>query len=132
MNIAIIGAGPAGVMAGIQASKIKDSNITFFDFLSPLSTLLPTGGGRCNLAYAEFDNRELVKFYPRGEKFLLSVFSQFQEDASNQVHIRDNRRTKHFPLCKEEYCVKSGHGAPRLRVRRKLTGDKDMKDFPEW
>ena len=29
------------------------------------------------MSYAEFDNKELSKFYPRGEKFLLSVFSQF-------------------------------------------------------
>ncbi|MDE6138348.1 MAG: aminoacetone oxidase family FAD-binding enzyme, partial [Candidatus Gastranaerophilales bacterium] len=39
--------------------------------------LLPTGGGRCNLAHAEYDFKELAKNYPRGEKFLYSVFSKF-------------------------------------------------------
>lgn len=43
----------------------------------PLRTLLPTGGGRCNLAHAEYDFKELAKNYPRGEKFLYSVFSKF-------------------------------------------------------
>lgn len=76
MKIAIIGAGPAGVMAGIKVLE-KDYDVVFFDDKQPLSTILPTGGGRCNLAYAEFDNRELINFYPRGGKFLLSVFSQF-------------------------------------------------------
>ena len=42
-----------------------------------LRTLLPTGGGRCNLAHAEYDFKELAKNYPRGEKFLYSVFSKF-------------------------------------------------------
>lgn len=74
-SVAIIGAGPAGCMCAYYASK--NSNITFFDFASPLHTLLYTGGGRCNLAYAEYDFKELAKFYPRGEKFLYSVFSQF-------------------------------------------------------
>ena len=76
-NIAIIGAGPSGAMAAIIASENAANQITLFDKSSPLQTLLCTGGGRCNLSYAEFDNRELAKFYPRGEKFLLSVFSQF-------------------------------------------------------
>ena len=76
MRLAIIGAGPAGIMAGINALENVDE-LVFFDKDVPLKTLLPTGGGRCNLAYGEFDNNELVKFYPRGSKFLLSVFSRF-------------------------------------------------------
>src|SRR5574344_47222 len=76
-NIAIIGGGPAGCIAGFFASQNRENKVVIFEEKSPLKTLLPTGGGRCNLAHAEFDFRELAKFYPRGEKFLLSVFSQF-------------------------------------------------------
>lgn len=74
-SIAIIGAGPAGCLCASFASK--NNNVTLFDFKSPLHTLLYTGGGRCNLAYAEYDFKELAKFYPRGEKFLYSIFSRF-------------------------------------------------------
>lgn len=78
MNIAIIGGGPAGIMAGIWAKKTNPStNITIFEKSLPLKTLLYTGGGRCNLTYAEFDFKVLASYYPRGEKFLYSVFSQF-------------------------------------------------------
>ncbi len=74
-KVAIIGAGPAGCMC---AYYLQDScEVTIFDYGSPLRTLLPTGGGRCNLAHAEFDFKELAKNYPRGEKFLYSVFSRF-------------------------------------------------------
>lgn len=74
-EIAIVGAGPAGCMTAC----LLDNNysITLFDLSSPLKTLLPTGGGKCNLAHAEYDFRELAKNYPRGEKFLYSAFSKF-------------------------------------------------------
>ena len=74
-NIAIIGCGAAGGFASVLLSKNPELVITAFDVKEPFSTLLPTGGGRCNLTYDEDDVREFVKHYPRGEKFLMSVFS---------------------------------------------------------
>ena len=74
-KIAIIGAGPAGCMCAYYLQDKFD--VTLFDLGSPLRTLLPTGGGRCNLAHAQYDFKELAKNYPRGEKFLYSVFSRF-------------------------------------------------------
>ena len=74
-KVAIIGAGPAGCMCGITIVEACD--VTFFEMSKPLKTLLATGGGRCNLAHAEYDFKELAKQYPRGEKFLYSVFSRF-------------------------------------------------------
>lgn len=74
MQVAIVGAGPAGVMAALQ---LTDKSVVVLDKQPPLLTLLPTGGGRCNLSHAEFDPHLLVKNYPRGEKFLLSVFQRF-------------------------------------------------------
>lgn len=88
-RIAIIGAGPAGCMCAYYLQK--DFNVTLFDVKNPLQTILCTGGGRCNLAFAEYDFKELVKFYPRGEKFLYSVFSQFSTndtiDFFNEIGI---------------------------------------------
>jgi predicted Rossmann fold flavoprotein len=75
-SIAIIGAGAAGCLCAYFLLQ-EGLNVTLFDKCSPLRTLLPTGGGRCNLAHAEYDFRELAKNYPRGEKFLYSVFSRF-------------------------------------------------------
>ena len=75
-SVAIIGAGASGCFCAyfLQQCGIE---VTLFDKGSFLRTLLPTGGGRCNLAHAEFDIKELVKNYPRGEKFLYSIFSKF-------------------------------------------------------
>ncbi len=78
MKLAIIGGGPAGFMAAITAKdKNPKCDITIFERAKPLATLLYTGGGRCNITFAEFDFKELASYYPRGEKFLYSIFSRF-------------------------------------------------------
>lgn len=100
ISVAIIGAGPAGCMCASVAAKFDNLKITLFDNKPTLHTLLYTGGGRCNLAYAEYDFRELAKFYPRGEKFLYSVFSRFSTsdtvDFFNsidvQTYVQDDSR----------------------------------------
>ena len=74
-KIAIVGGGPAGCFCAYHLQN--DFDVTVFECKKPLQTLLATGGGRCNLAHYEFDFKELAKNYPRGEKFLYSVFSKF-------------------------------------------------------
>ena len=74
-KVAIVGGGPAGCLCAYFLQNNCD--VTIFEKSEPLKTILVTGGGRCNLAHAEYDFRELVKFYPRGEKFLYSIFSKF-------------------------------------------------------
>ena len=77
-RVAIIGAGAAGVFCALQILEYApDADITLFEKNEALKTLLPTGGGRCNLSYDEPDFRTLAKNYPRGEKFLYSIFSKF-------------------------------------------------------
>lgn len=75
-SVAVIGAGASGCVCAYHLLK-AGFKVALFDKNLPLRTLLPTGGGRCNLAHAEFDFKELAKNYPRGEKFLYSVFSKF-------------------------------------------------------
>ena len=98
-NISIIGAGASGCICAYFLLK-SGLDVTLFDFGEPLRTLLPTGGGRCNLAHAEFDFMELAKNYPRGEKFLYSVFSRFStgdtislfEELGVETYIQDDGR----------------------------------------
>lgn len=98
-NIAIIGAGAAGCLCAYHLLN-SGLDVTLFDKGLPLRTLLPTGGGRCNLAHAEYDFRELVKNYPRGEKFLYSIFSKYSttdtletfEEIGIETYIQENGR----------------------------------------
>lgn len=76
-DVGIIGAGPAGVFSALSICDFYNVNVTIFDWQDPLTTLFPTGGGRCNFSFFETDVRTFASYYPRGSKFLLSVFSRF-------------------------------------------------------
>lgn len=93
-RIGIIGGGPAGVMCAIFAAQNPDNKVFILDKGIILNTLLPTGGGRCNLAYSEFDFKELAKFYPRGQKFLYSVLSRFS--TANTLEFFENIGVKTY------------------------------------
>ena len=102
-KICIIGAGASGSMCALFLSQ-KYKNITLYDLSEPLRTILPTGGGRCNLSNAKNDIKELAQNYPRGEKFLYSVFSRFSvydtislfEELNIKTYTQENGRI--FPL----------------------------------
>ena len=84
-NIAIIGAGAAGGFAAVLLCKNPYNKVTIFDEKEPFTTLLPTGGGRCNITNSQKDIREFVKNYPRGEKFLLSVLNKLDSTKTRTL-----------------------------------------------
>ena len=84
-KIGIIGGGPAGCFCAYFLQKTCD--VTVFEQNSPLKTLLVTGGGRCNLAHAEYDFRELAKHYPRGENFYIQYFQNLQHQKQSK-HLK--------------------------------------------
>lgn len=77
-QIIIIGGGAAGFFCASNLDETK-YNITILEQNSDvLQKVKISGGGRCNVTHACFDPKELVQFYPRGNKELLSVFTKFQ------------------------------------------------------
>ena len=81
-KVAIIGAGPSGIYCALQLQKTKNIRIDIFEKDIPLKTLLVTGGGRCNLTHFGNDIKEFARNYPRGEKFLYSIFAKHFVDES--------------------------------------------------
>jgi hypothetical protein len=78
-KIVIIGGGAAGYFTAINAKeKNHKLDITILEKgKDVLQKVKISGGGRCNVTHACFEPKELVKFYPRGEKELLGPFHQF-------------------------------------------------------
>ena len=77
-RVGIIGGGPAGLMCAVCAKRENpDIDVTIFESKDIGHTLLPTGGGRCNISHFGNDIKSFVQNYPRGEKFLYSIFNQF-------------------------------------------------------
>jgi predicted Rossmann fold flavoprotein len=79
IDVVIIGAGASGIFAAINAAKNNPQlAILIIEKTSKnLSKVKISGGGRCNVTHACFEPRELIKFYPRGNRELLGVFHQF-------------------------------------------------------
>ena len=78
-KVIIIGGGAAGHFTAINAKEQNpDLDITILEKgKEVLQKVKISGGGRCNVTHACFEPKELVKFYPRGEKELLGPFHQF-------------------------------------------------------
>jgi len=85
-RIAVIGGGAAGIFGAIRlAELLPEAEIIVFEkSKNLLSKVKVSGGGRCNVTHSCFEPRELVKFYPRGSKELLSPFFSFQ--PSNMIY----------------------------------------------
>ncbi len=78
-QIIIIGGGAAGFFAAINtAYNQPTAQIIILEKTNKvLSKVRISGGGRCNLTHHCFENIELIKNYPRGQKELQQVFAQF-------------------------------------------------------
>ncbi len=102
-DLIIIGAGPAGLMAGIQASVLGQKTILLEKNSNPAQKLLLTGKGRCNFT----TNRSLAEiveaFGPQG-KFLYSAFTRFSNQdligffESRGVASKVERGKRVFPV----------------------------------
>ncbi len=79
IDVAIIGGGAAGFFSAINIKENKPHlNVVIFEKSKTLlGKVKISGGGRCNVTHACFNPTELAKFYPRGNKELLSVFQKF-------------------------------------------------------
>lgn len=76
-DVAVIGGGPAGMMAAGSAAE-RGAKVILLEKNALLGKkLLITGGGRCNVTNAEFDDRRLLNKFKENSKFLFSAFSQF-------------------------------------------------------
>ncbi len=76
-DIAVIGGGPAGMMAAIRAGEIG-ARVVLIEKNEKIGVkLLMTGGGRCNLTHVEKSIREFCGKFGKQGDFLLSPFSIF-------------------------------------------------------
>lgn len=103
-DVAVIGGGPAGMIAAGRAAELGAKVILLEKNPGTGKKLLITGGGRCNILNAEFDTHRLVDKYGKKGKNLFSVFSQFDAQATRDffeergLKIKVEAEQRAFPV----------------------------------
>ncbi len=84
LTIVVVGGGAAGFFGAITAAEtFPEATVTIIEKTrTVLNKVRISGGGRCNVTHACFDNKKLIKHYPRGEKPLRSLLNQFDATAT--------------------------------------------------
>lgn len=102
-RVAIIGAGAAGLLAGIAAAQL-DAEVTIYEKMrQPGKKMLITGKGRCNITNA-CDIPEFIKNLPGNGRFLNSALHRFTNDdivfllESNGLPTKVERGGRVFPV----------------------------------
>ena len=103
MKVAVIGGGPAGMMAAISASK-KGNEVYLIEKNGRLGKkLLITGKGRCNIT-SSLDIKDFIQNIPGNGKFLYSAFDNYTNNdiinflKGHGVGVKEERGNRIFPV----------------------------------
>lgn len=140
-QVLIVGGGAAGFFAAMACAEHNpDLHITILE-KSPklLAKVKISGGGRCNVTHACFDARELVKFYPRGQKQLLGPFTRFNPSHTIQwfesrgVDLKTEGDGRMFPVTDDSQTIIDCYlrEAKRLGIAIKTQCGVDAVEFKE-
>ncbi len=103
-DVAVIGGGPAGMMAAGRAGECGAKTILLEKNKILGAKLLLTGKGRCNITNAELDIKKLSQQYKESKNFLLSVFNIFGVKEtinffeSKKLKLKTERGQRVFPV----------------------------------
>jgi predicted flavoprotein YhiN len=105
-RIVIVGGGAAGFFAALACAETQSgAEILILEKTSQfLSKVKISGGGRCNVTHACFDEREFAARFPRGERALIAPFKQFQARdtvawfAARGVKLKTEDDGRMFPV----------------------------------
>lgn len=98
-KVIVIGGGAAGFFSALSVkSHFPNADVMIIEKSAKvLSKVKVSGGGRCNVTHACFDNVQLSKFYPRGEKYLRKSFEQFNAQSTIDWFAKRNVRLETLP-----------------------------------
>jgi predicted Rossmann fold flavoprotein len=131
-QIIVIGGGAAGFFGAISAAENNpDAKVILLEKnRTVLNKVRISGGGRCNVTHACFDNKQLAKFYPRGGAFLRPLFNKFNAQNSVQwfenqgVELKKEADGRMFPISDNSESI-----AQCLEQTAKQLGVKVMTSF---
>lgn len=96
-DVAIIGAGPAGMMAAVRASECGARVVLLEKNHVPGIKLSMTGKQRCNVTHAETDIQKFADRFGKNGRFLLSALYRFGVAETIDFFNRNRLKTKIEP-----------------------------------
>ena len=103
MKVVVIGGGPAGMIAAIEASK-NGHKVILIEKMNMLGKkLLITGKGRCNITSSLY-MADFIKNTPGNGKFLYSAFQNYTNQdiieflKEQGVAVKEERGNRIFPV----------------------------------
>jgi predicted Rossmann fold flavoprotein len=136
IELAIIGGGASGFFAAITAAKHTKGKIIIYEKGNKvLSKVKVSGGGRCNVTHACFEQKELVTNYPRGEKELMGPFHTFMtfdtiawfEEKGVELKTEDDGRM--FPVTDNSQTIIDCFENEVRKNNISVELHKDIRDF---
>lgn len=131
-TVVIVGGGAAGFFAAIAcAEKNPGYRVIILEKSQKLlAKVKVSGGGRCNVTHACLEPKQLVKFYPRGERQLLGPFTRFNPSntiewfAQRGVKLKAEPDGRMFPVTDNSQTIIDCfiEEAKRKRIEIKLGG----------
>jgi len=103
-DVAVIGGGPAGMIAAGRAGEIGSHVVLIEKNKSLGIKLLMTGKGRCNITNKTDELKEIINRFGKNGRFLFSAFSKFSVDEtinffeSNGLKTKIERGGRVFPV----------------------------------
>jgi len=127
-DVAIIGAGPAGIMAAITAKQNVASVILIEKNDAIGRKILATGNGRCNITNKSISPKN---YHGSNQEFISSVLSTFDQDKTIKFFedlgliLKEEDRGRMFPRTNQASSVVEilNHELDRLKVEIKLNGE---------
>jgi predicted Rossmann fold flavoprotein len=112
-RVIVVGGGAAGFFFAVNCAELHpDYHITIIEKSDKLlEKVRISGGGRCNVTHACFDQKQLTRNYPRGERELLGAFHRFMttdtirwfEDRGVEIKTEDDGRM--FPVTNDSETI---------------------------
>ncbi len=103
-DVIVIGGGASGMMAAGTAASMGKRVLVLEKNPTLGNKLKISGGGRCNVTNAETDHRALLANYGAAEKFLYSLFTQYDSTStfdffqSRGLKLKVEDRKRAFPV----------------------------------
>lgn len=136
-DVIMVGGGAAGFFTAINlAEECPGLRIAILERSGKvLSKVKISGGGRCNVAHAEYVPGEMVKNYPRGEKELRGPFHRFMTAdvvewfEKRGVPVKTEKDGRMFPVSDDSQTIIDCFLAQCARYGVKILKKEGVEDF---